>query len=50
MKLLYSFIIDDGIRTRELSEEPFKAVDAASEEIVRAPKSEQFVDDQQSKE
>merc|ERR1711894_611675 len=40
---------DDGIRTRELSEEPFKAVDAAHEEIVRASKSEQFVD-QQSKE
>ena len=48
MKLLNS--IDDGIRTRELSEEPFKAVDAALEENIRAPESEEFVNDQQSKE
>ena len=39
MKLLYS--IDDGIRTRELSEEPFKAVDAASEENIGALESEE---------
>jgi len=32
---------DDGIRTRELSEEPFKAMDAASEENIGAPESEE---------